>query len=66
MKTSSARQVCEMYEATADSYANMMDVEIKLPVYSETLGRLQRRIAEMPGVLIDTACGSGHMLSMFH
>jgi SAM-dependent methyltransferase len=66
VKTSSARQVCEMYETTAESYAIMMDTEIKLPVYAETLGRLHERIAKMPGVLTDTACGSGHMLSMFH
>jgi ubiquinone/menaquinone biosynthesis C-methylase UbiE len=43
----------------------MMDQEIQLPVYSEMLGRLQDRIARLPGALIDTACGSGHMLSMF-
>lgn len=55
-----------MYEATADSYAEMMDKEIELPLYSNVLGRLQERIASTPGTLIDTACGSGHMLSMFH
>lgn len=66
MKPSAADDVREMYQATADSYAEMMDAEIALPVYSDTLGRLQNRIAETPGTLIDTACGSGHMLAMFH
>ncbi len=55
-----------MYEASADSYAEMMDQEINLPVYSDVLGRLDARIANKPGTLIDTACGSGHMLSMYH
>jgi ubiquinone/menaquinone biosynthesis C-methylase UbiE len=54
-----------MYEATADSYAEMMDTEIELPVYEELLGRLRDGIAATPGVLLDTACGSGHMLAMF-
>jgi len=58
-------EVREMYDATADSYAEMMDTEIKLPVYSEVLVRLKRRIAGLSGEVIDTACGSGHMLSMY-
>ena len=65
MKPSPDREVRDMYEATADAYAEMMDREIDLPVYADVLGRLQSRIAVMPGTLIDTACGSGHMLSMF-
>jgi ubiquinone/menaquinone biosynthesis C-methylase UbiE len=55
-----------MYEASANSYAEMMDSEIDLPVYSDVLGRLSERIAKVPGLLIDTSCGSGHMLSMYH
>lgn len=55
-----------MYEASADSYSKMMDKEIGLPVYSHLLGRLQENIADTPGILLDTACGSGHMLEMFH
>lgn len=66
MKPSPSREVCEMYEATADSYAVMMENEIDLPLYSDALGRLHDRIANTPGILIDTACGSGHMLAMFH
>lgn len=54
-----------MYDATAESYSKMMDEEIQLPVYTDVLGRLQDRIADIQGLLIDTACGSGHMLSMF-
>ena len=41
LKTSSINEVREMYDATADSYADMMDKEIGLPVYAEVLGRLQ-------------------------
>ncbi len=54
-----------MYEANADSYAEMMDKEIDLPVYKDMLGRLQQNISDTPGTLLDTACGSGHMLAMF-
>ncbi len=54
-----------MYEATADSYAEMMDKEISLPVYMDKLGRLQEHISDTPGKLLDTSCGSGHMMDMF-
>lgn len=43
----------------------MMDSEIKLPVYMGVLERLNENIADIPGILLDTACGSGHMLEMF-
>jgi ubiquinone/menaquinone biosynthesis C-methylase UbiE len=65
MKPSSLRNVCNMYEANADSYSEMMDKEIELPVYKDVLGRLHKNIANIPGPLLDTACGSGHMLAMF-
>jgi ubiquinone/menaquinone biosynthesis C-methylase UbiE len=65
MKPSPTDEVRDMYEETADSYAQMMDAEIGLPVYADVLGRLQQRIANIGGPLIDTACGSGHMLSMY-
>jgi ubiquinone/menaquinone biosynthesis C-methylase UbiE len=65
MKPSNSTEVRDLYEATADSYAAMMDQEISLPVYADVLGRLQDRIADMGGGLVDTACGSGHMLTMF-
>lgn len=66
MKPSSIDKVREMYDATAESYADMMDNEIGLPVYTEVLGRLRAAIVNTPGTLVDTACGSGHMLSMYH
>ena len=66
MKPSSTDEVRKMYEETADSYAQMMEAEIGLPVYADVLGRLRDRIANTPGAVVDTACGSGHMLSMYH
>jgi ubiquinone/menaquinone biosynthesis C-methylase UbiE len=66
MKPSSTEEVRRMYEENAAGYAKMMDAEIELPVYSELLGHLSERLADTEGALIDTACGSGHMLSMFH
>lgn len=66
MKTSSEAKVRELYEKSADSYAEMMDVEIDLPIYSDILGRLAQRLAGVSGSVIDTSCGSGHMLSRYH
>ena len=66
MRPSLSDKVREMYEDTADSYAQMMDAEIGLPVYADVLGRLRDRIASTPGTVVDTAIGSGHMLSMYH
>ena len=65
MKTSDDEDVRGMYDRTADSYTAMMDTEIDLPMYAETLRRLSESIANVQGVLIDTSCGSGHMLSMY-
>ncbi|MGB5527019.1 MAG: class I SAM-dependent methyltransferase [Gemmatimonadota bacterium] len=65
MRTSSTAKVRELYENTADSYAAMMDAEIDLPVYSDTLGRLAERIANIPGPVLDTSCGTGHMLGRY-
>ena len=65
MKPSSLNHVRSMYEESADSYSDMMDKEIKLPVYGEVLERLHNNIKDTPGILLDTACGSGHMLAMF-
>jgi len=66
MTTSPISKVREFYESSVDWYSNMMDTEIDLPVYSDTLGRLAERIADIPGPVIDTSCGSGHMLSRYH
>ena len=60
---SSADAVRDMYEATAEKYAQMMDTEIDLPVYADTLERLCERIRDVSGPIVDTACGSGHMLA---
>ena len=66
MKTSPTAQVRQMYEETAVSYSRMMDAEINDPIYSDIFGRLRERLGDKDGFLIDTACGSGHMLSMYH
>jgi ubiquinone/menaquinone biosynthesis C-methylase UbiE len=55
-----------MYESSADDYSKMMDKEIELPVYRDVLGRLHRDISDIPGTLLDTACGSGHILDLFN
>lgn len=65
-KTSSKDAVREMYDAEAESYSKMMDSEINLPLYADTLARLKARIANLAGAIIDAPCGSGHMLSMYH
>ena len=63
--TSPAEKVRKMYEESADSYADMMDSEIDLPVYANTLSRLAERVANLSGPLLDTSCGSGHMLARY-
>ena len=63
VKTSLEKEVREFYEESADWYAELMDAEIDLPVYSDTLGRLAERIVDVSGPVIDTSCGPGHMLS---
>jgi ubiquinone/menaquinone biosynthesis C-methylase UbiE len=66
MRPSTKDAVRTMYDETADSYAQMMDGEIGLPVYADVLGRLRDRISKIPGAVVDTSCGSGHMLAMYH
>ena len=66
MNTSPTSMVRQLYEDTADSYAQMMDSEIDLPVYSDVLSRLAERVASVSGTIIDTSCGSGHILSVYH
>ena len=65
-KTSSDAKVRELYQNSADQYAEMMDREIDLPIYAELLGRLADGIAELLGSVIDTSCGPGHLLSRYH
>jgi len=66
VKTSDTNAVRDMYDATAESYSEMMDTEIDRPWYSDTLDRLHTRIANISGALIDAPCGSGQLLSMYH
>jgi ubiquinone/menaquinone biosynthesis C-methylase UbiE len=66
VKTSSEKEIRELYRESAESYARMMDSEINQPYYADTLGRLAERIAHLPGLVIDTSCGSGHMLARYH
>lgn len=66
MKPSPTEKAREMYDETASSYSEMMDTEIECQIYSDTLKRLHKRIENAPGTLIDTSCGSGHMLSRYH
>jgi ubiquinone/menaquinone biosynthesis C-methylase UbiE len=53
------------YDKSADSFDKMMDSEINLPIYFDTLSRLAKRISQLNGPVIDTACGSGHLLNLF-
>ena len=63
MEISSLVEVRRFYEQCADDYNAMMDGEIELPLYAETLGGLAARIAKLDGPVLDTSCGSGHMLA---
>jgi ubiquinone/menaquinone biosynthesis C-methylase UbiE len=65
MKTSSLEEVQALYDQSAAAYGKMMDAEIELPLYAETFSRLAGAIADVPGPLIDTSCGSGHMLHRY-
>jgi len=65
MNVSSDDEVIGLYQDAAASYSSMMDDEIQSSLYSDVLDRLCQRIADTPGALVDTSCGSGHMLSMF-
>ncbi len=62
---SSREEVRQMYDSTAVSYAAMMDSEIDLPFYKDVFARLRSRLVGMEGALLDTSCGSGHMLEMY-
>ena len=62
MKITSAEKVREFYEENADSYNSMMDVEIDLPMYAAALSGLAQRIATIDGAVLDSSCGTGHML----
>jgi ubiquinone/menaquinone biosynthesis C-methylase UbiE len=59
---SSIPEVREFYNAVADTYAKMMGEEIKLPMYDRVLSHLASQIEGIEGFILDTSCGSGHML----
>lgn len=65
MKPSDQKDVADLYEDTADSYSAMMDTEILSSAYVDTLDRLHERLESVPGALVDTSCGSGHMLALY-
>ena len=65
-KISNSDAVRDMYDAEAESYSRMMDSEIELPIYADTLGRLKTRIEGLTGSIVDAPCGSGHLLAMYH
>ncbi len=62
MSLSSRDNVRDFYDDAADGYNDMMDKEIKLPLYDEVLSRLANQIAPIDGAVLDTSCGAGHML----
>ena len=62
---STADEIQGFYEDHADSYNSMMDAEIELPMYTAALGGLADRIANLDDPVLDTSCGTGHMLEKF-
>jgi len=66
METSPSKLVRELYDSSAASYAQMMDTEINLPVYGALLSRLQERLADLKGGVLDSSCGTGHLLELYH
>lgn len=65
MQVSNLNDVQQMYNQTAENYAGMMDAEMQSPIYANMLGQLAEGLADMDGLVIDTSCGSGHMLAMY-
>jgi len=63
MPLSGLGEVREFYDNTADNYSRIMDAEIELPLYAEVLGELVRLTSSIEGPVLDTSCGSGHMLA---
>lgn len=54
-----------MYDDSAEGYSSMMDEEIKQPIYQKMLTSLSAAIQGLSGPVVDTSCGSGHMLHMY-
>lgn len=62
MPLSSTDQIRSLYDTSADWYESIMEKEIDLPIYAEILGGLAERLEGREGSLLDTSCGSGHMM----
>jgi ubiquinone/menaquinone biosynthesis C-methylase UbiE len=65
INTSSASDVRNLYDSSVESYAQMMEAEIELPIYAEILTRLEKRIASLEGPLLDSSCGTGHLIELY-
>ena len=64
MSLSSSDEVRKLYEETADSYNEMMGQEIQLPIYAEVLENLATKLTSISGSILDSSCGTGHMLEL--
>ena len=62
MSVSPEDKVRSLYDTTAGSYDAMMEQEIQLPLYDRVLSDLANAAQPVPGSILDTSCGSGHML----
>jgi ubiquinone/menaquinone biosynthesis C-methylase UbiE len=65
MQVSDTESVQHMYDDSAQGYSSMMDEEIKQPIYHKMLTSLSTAIEGLSGPVVDTSCGSGHMLYMY-
>lgn len=64
MDLSSSDKVRQLYEDSAAWYEQTMDKEIQLPVYDEVLADLATRLVDVDGAILDSSCGTGHMLEL--
>ena len=62
MSISPEDEVRGLYDTTAASYDAMMEQEIRLPLYDRVLSDLANAAQPVPGSILDSSCGSGHML----
>lgn len=65
MKYTAPHDVANLYESSADAYNTMMDTEITSAPYTDRLSRLNHRLEGVPGAVLDTSCGPGHMLELY-
>lgn len=62
MSVSPEDKVRALYDSTASTYDTMMDQEIHLPIYDRVLSDMANATRSVPGTILDSSCGSGHML----